>query len=92
MSLLVGDAYANSRDVVNDHHYGSWALKTPSVTTLVNGGKTYGCYAFGSAAEITDDEIAQMNAAIEKYNEGRSGDATFCPYQWVLTAGGPELQ
>ena len=94
VALLVGKSYANSGTVINDCHYGSWALITPTISTLVNGGETHGCYAFDPTAEVTEAEVNAMNAAIDQYNIGRAADdPTFCPYKWTWTEGNqPVLQ
>ena len=94
VALLVGKSYANSGTVINDCHYGSWALITPTISTLVNGGETHGCYAFDPTAEVTEPEVNAMNAAIDQYNIGRAADdPTFCPYKWTWTEGNlPVLQ
>lgn len=87
--LLVGYAYTNSGTIINKDHYGSWALKTPFVSTLLTGGEVNACYAYGSAADITQADVDAMNAAIAEYNSGRSADdQSYCPYTWSWTEGG----
>ena len=87
IGLLVGRAYANSGTVINNYHYGSWALKTSSVSALVNNGGMTSCFAYGSVAEISQADVDEMNAAIATYNAGRSAaDASYCPYTWILSS------
>ena len=78
--------------------YGSWAYKTASVSKVI-GYSVYNtqpkaCYAFDSAASITEADVDAMNAAIADYNVGKSaGDYNYCPYTWRYVAGGsPVLQ
>ena len=75
-------------------HYGSWGLKTNASQTPLKAGTYTACYAFDSAAAITQADIDAMNAAIDEYNTGRtSDDPTYCPYKWSWTAGSlPELK
>ena len=78
-------------------HYGSWGLKTRESQNAVGPdttGREYiydtstACYAFDSAASITQADIEAMNAAIDVYNTGRTPeDPTYCPYKWEWTAG-----
>ena len=77
-----------------ESHYGSWGLKTKATQTPLMGSSTTSeipykaCYAFDSAASITQADIDAMNAAIEEYNTGRTPeDPTYCPYKWEWTAG-----
>ena len=71
-----------------ESHYGSWGLKTNASQTPLPAGTYTSCYAFDSAASITQADIDAMNAAIEEYNTGRTPeDPTYCPYEWTWTAG-----
>ena len=77
--------------------YGSWAYKTASVSKVIgkiNNNQPKACYAFDSAAAITEADVDAMNAAIADYNVGKSaGDYNYCPYTWRYVAGGsPVLQ
>lgn len=80
--LLVGKAYY-SKSI----HYASWAIKTTSLTNLVPNTETTACYAYGSAADITQADVDAMNAAIAAYNSTRAGEQSYCPYTWSWTAG-----
>lgn len=81
-NLLVG---ACARAV---SHYGSWGLKTTASQTPLPTDTYTSCYAFDSAASITQADIDAMNAAIDVYNTGRTPeDPTYCPYKWEWTAG-----
>lgn len=82
VGLLVGKAYY-SKSI----HYASWAIKTASVTTLVPSTETTACYAYGSAADITQADVDAMNAAIAAYNSTRAGKQSYCPYTWSWTSG-----
>jgi hypothetical protein len=77
-----------------ESHYGSWGLKTKASQTPLPAGTYTSCYAFDSAASITQADIEAMNAAIDEYNTGRTPeDPTYCPYKWTWTAGSlPELK
>lgn len=77
-----------------ESHYGSWGLKTNAAQTPLKAGTYTACYAFDSAAAITQADIDAMNAAIDEYNTGRTADdPTYCPYKWSWTAGSlPELK
>ena len=71
-----------------ESHYGSWGLKTNASQTPLKEGTYTACYAFDSAAAITQADIEAMNAAIDEYNTGRTPeDPTYCPYKWSWTAG-----
>jgi hypothetical protein len=71
-----------------ESHYGSWGLKTKASQTPLPAGTYTSCYAFDSAASITQADIEAMNAAIDVYNTGRTPeDPTYCPYKWTWTAG-----
>ena len=71
-----------------ESHYGSWGLKTKASQTPLKEGTYTACYAFDSAASITQADIDAMNAAIDEYNTGRTPeDPTYCPYKWTWTAG-----
>lgn len=71
-----------------ESHYGSWGLKTEASQNPLEAGTYKACYAFDSAASITQADIDAMNAAIDEYNTGRtSEDPTYCPYKWTWTAG-----
>ena len=71
-----------------ESHYGSWGLKTEASQNPLKAGTYTACYAFDSAASITQADIDAMNAAIDEYNTGRtSEDPTYCPYKWTWTAG-----
>lgn len=71
-----------------ESHYGSWGLKTEASQNPLKAGTYTACYAFDSAASITQADIDAMNAAIDVYNTGRTPeDPTYCPYKWEWTAG-----
>ena len=71
-----------------ESHYGSWGLKTEASQNPLEAGTYTACYAFDSAASITQADIDAMNAAIDEYNTGRTPeDPTYCPYKWTWTAG-----
>ncbi len=71
-----------------ESHYGSWGLKTKASQTPLNEGTYTSCFAFDSAASITQADIDAMNAAIDVYNTDRvPEDPTYCPYKWTWTAG-----
>lgn len=82
IGLLVGKSYY-SKSI----HYASWAIKTTSVTNLVPSTETTACYAYGSAADITQADVDAMNAAIAAYNSTRAGKQSYCPYTWSWTSG-----
>ena len=71
---------------------GSWALKTSALSSVAGSANSTACYAFDSAAAITQADVDAMNAAIADYNSTRAGKQSYCPYTWTWTAGGyPEL-
>lgn len=98
VGLIAGYLYNNSALEKNTLHIGSWALKTSEVTEVL--GRSAGCaeckacYAFDSAASITQADVDAMNAAIADYNSGRTpADQSYCPYTWNWTEGSlPVLQ
>lgn len=92
--LVAGRAYANSGTILNKYNFASWALKTSSTSNILTGGEYTACYAYDSAASITQADVDAMNAAIADYNSGRSADdQSYCPYTWSWTAGSlPVLQ
>ena len=73
---------------VNAVNYGSWGIKTQPSQSVIKNGKNTACYAFDSAASITQEQVDAMNAAIDTFNAGKtSADAEYCPYKWSWTAG-----
>ena len=84
-------AYTNlllGTGVNNISNYGSWGLKTKAYQNPLPAGTYTACYAFDSAASISQAEIDAMNAAIDEYNTGLAVDAAeYCPYKWDWTAG-----
>ena len=69
-------------------HYGSWALTTADVSTLVASNKCTGCFAYDNVDAISQADVDAMNAAIDSYNDGRaSEDKSYCPYKWEWGAG-----
>ena len=73
---------------VNAVNYGSWGIKTHPSQSAIRFGQNTACYAFDSAASITQAQVDAMNAAIDTFNAGKtSADAEYCPYKWSWTAG-----
>ena len=73
---------------VNAVNYGSWGIKTQPSQSAIRNGQNTACYAFDSAASITQAQVDAMNAAIDTFNAGKtSADAEYCPYKWSWTAG-----
>ena len=73
---------------VNAVNYGSWGIKTQPSQSAMRNGQNTACYAFDSAASITQAQVDAMNAAIDTFNAGKtSADAEYCPYKWSWTAG-----
>ena len=69
-------------------NYGSWGIKTQPSQSAIRNGQNTACYAFDSAASITQAQVDAMNAAIDTFNAGKtSADAEYCPYKWSWTAG-----
>ena len=69
-------------------NFGSWGLKTKASQTPLSAGTYTACYAYDSAADITQADVDAMNAAIDEYNNGRaSDDPTYCAYKWAWTDG-----
>ena len=79
--LLVGS------NTYTDMVYGSWAFTTSTLDNLVGSRKYTACYAYGSAADITQADVDAMNAAIAAYNSTRAGKQSYCPYTWSWTSG-----
>ena len=86
-NIIAGNAV---RCVAN---YGSWGLKTKADQQPLPAGTYTACYAYDSAAAITQADVDAMNAAIDEYNTGRTADdPTYCAYKWAWTEGNlPEL-
>ena len=69
---------------VNAMNYGSWGIKTQSSQSAIRYGQNTACYAFDSAASITQAQVDAMNAAIDAFNDVADFE---CPYKWSWTAG-----